>query len=133
MFNPQRLIISTSSNDYRRAYTLADDQRKAASHKRCPLSRPYSSGKIVQSIQASAVGTSILAGTAEALPHKALSEVFNGSLVEVGGKVAIAPIPLGTADLMIHHIHAFQIHVTVLILLKGVLYARSSILHWSLP
>ena len=80
----------------------------------------------VQSIQASAVGTSILAGTAEALPHKAISEVFNGSLVEVGGKVAIAPIPLGTADLMIHHIHAFQIHVTVLILLKGVLYARSS-------
>jgi len=80
----------------------------------------------VQSIQASAVGTSLLAGTAEALPHKALSEVFNGSLVEVGGKVAIAPIPLGTADLMIHHIHAFQIHVTVLILLKGVLYARSS-------
>jgi len=80
----------------------------------------------VQSIQASAVGTSLLAGTAEALPHKALSEVFNGSLVEVGGKVAIAPISLGTADLMIHHIHAFQIHVTVLILLKGVLYARSS-------
>merc|ERR1711908_124058 len=38
----------------------------------------------VQSIQASAVGTSILAGTAEALPHKAISEVFNGSLVEVG-------------------------------------------------
>ena len=27
---------------------------------------------------------------------------------------------------MIHHIHAVQIHVTVLILLKGVLYARSS-------
>ena len=24
---------------------------------------------------------------------------------------------------MLHHIHAFQIHVTVLILLKGVLYA----------
>ena len=89
----------------------------------------------VQSIQASAVGTSLLAGTAEALPHKALSEVFNGSLVEVGGKVAIAPIPLGTADLMIHHIHAFQIHVTVLILLKGVLYARSSVsyTHLTLP
>jgi photosystem I P700 chlorophyll a apoprotein A1 len=27
---------------------------------------------------------------------------------------------------MVHHIHAFTIHVTVLILLKGVLYARSS-------
>ena len=44
----------------------------------------------------------------------------------VGGKVAAGPIPLGTADFMVHHIHAFTIHVTVLILLKGVLYARSS-------
>jgi hypothetical protein len=37
-----------------------------------------------------------------------------------------AAIPLGTADFMVHHIHAFTIHVTVLILLKGVLFARSS-------
>ena len=55
-----------------------------------------------------------------------VSEVFNGSVVAVGGKVAAGPIPLGTADFMVHHIHAFTIHVTVLILLKGVLYARSS-------
>ncbi len=55
-----------------------------------------------------------------------VSEVFNGSLVEVGGKVAVAPIPLGTADFLVHHIHAFTIHVTVLILLKGLLYARNS-------
>ena len=34
--------------------------------------------------------------------------------------------PLGTTDFMIHHIHAFTIHVTVLILLKGVLFSRSS-------
>jgi len=33
---------------------------------------------------------------------------------------------LGTADFLVHHIHAFTIHVTVLILLKGVLYARNS-------
>jgi photosystem I P700 chlorophyll a apoprotein A1 len=46
--------------------------------------------------------------------------------VEVGGKIAMMPIQLGTADFMVHHIHAFTIHVTVLILLKGVLYARSS-------
>ncbi|KAL0294258.1 UNVERIFIED_CONTAM: Photosystem I chlorophyll a apoprotein A1 [Sesamum calycinum] len=32
----------------------------------------------------------------------------------------------GTADFLVHHIHAFTIHVTVLILLKGVLFARSS-------
>ena len=55
-----------------------------------------------------------------------VSEVFNGTMVAVGGKVAVAPIPLGTADFLVHHIHAFTIHVTVLILLKGVLYARNS-------
>ena len=36
------------------------------------------------------------------------------------------PIKLGTADFLVHHIHAFTIHVTVLILLKGVLFSRSS-------
>ncbi|KAL5643027.1 hypothetical protein ACJX0J_004143 [Zea mays] len=49
-----------------------------------------------------------------------------GELVAIGGKVALLPIPLGTADFLVHHIHAFPIHVTVLILLKGVLFARSS-------
>ncbi|KAJ0707835.1 putative photosystem I [Helianthus annuus] len=49
-----------------------------------------------------------------------------GDLVAVGGKVALLPIPLGTADFLVHHIHAFMIHVMVLILLKGVLFARSS-------
>ncbi|MEL6780092.1 MAG: photosystem I core protein PsaA, partial [Cyanobacteria bacterium J06597_16] len=55
-----------------------------------------------------------------------VSPVFGEQMIAVGGKVAMAPIPLGTADFMIHHIHAFTIHVTVLILLKGVLFARSS-------
>uniref|UniRef100_A0A3Q7EC50 Uncharacterized protein n=1 Tax=Solanum lycopersicum TaxID=4081 RepID=A0A3Q7EC50_SOLLC len=49
-----------------------------------------------------------------------------GDLVAMGGKVAFLPIPLGTADLLVHHIHAFTIHVTVLIFLKGILFARSS-------
>ncbi|PPS13546.1 hypothetical protein GOBAR_AA07027 [Gossypium barbadense] len=49
-----------------------------------------------------------------------------GDLVAVGGKVALLPIPLGTADFLVHHIHAFMIHMTILILLKGVLFARSS-------
>ena len=74
----------------------------------------------IQGLHAAAAGTTApnaLAG---------VSEVFNGSVVAVGGKVAAAPIPLGTADFMVHHIHAFTIHVTVLILLKGVLYARNS-------
>mmetsp|Transcript_32305 Transcript_32305/g.43065 ORF Transcript_32305/g.43065 Transcript_32305/m.43065 type:complete len:731 (+) Transcript_32305:1516-3708(+) len=54
------------------------------------------------------------------------SYAFGGDVVSVGGKIAMMPIKLGTADFMVHHIHAFTIHVTVLILLKGVLYARSS-------
>mmetsp|Transcript_13663 Transcript_13663/g.28849 ORF Transcript_13663/g.28849 Transcript_13663/m.28849 type:complete len:731 (+) Transcript_13663:1191-3383(+) len=54
------------------------------------------------------------------------SYAFGGDVIEVGGKIAMMPIKLGTADFMVHHIHAFTIHVTVLILLKGVLYARSS-------
>jgi photosystem I P700 chlorophyll a apoprotein A1 len=68
-----------------------------------------------------------VAGTFQApLAGAATSPVWGGDTVIVGGKVAMSAIPLGTADLMIHHIHAFTIHVTVLILLKGVLYARSS-------
>jgi len=55
-----------------------------------------------------------------------VSYAFGGGIVALGGKIAMMPISLGTADFLIHHIHAFQIHVTVLILLKGVLFARSS-------
>jgi photosystem I P700 chlorophyll a apoprotein A1 len=55
-----------------------------------------------------------------------VSYAFGGGILAVGGKVAMMPIALGTADFLIHHIHAFQIHVTVLILLKGFLFARSS-------
>nr|YP_009306277.1 photosystem I P700 apoprotein [Derbesia sp. WEST4838]AOP19181.1 photosystem I P700 apoprotein [Derbesia sp. WEST4838] len=51
---------------------------------------------------------------------------WGGDIISIGGKVAMMPISLGTSDFMVHHIHAFTIHVTVLILLKGVLYARSS-------
>jgi photosystem I P700 chlorophyll a apoprotein A1 len=54
------------------------------------------------------------------------SYAFGGETVAIAGKVAMMPITLGTADFMVHHIHAFTIHVTVLILLKGVLFARSS-------
>jgi len=55
-----------------------------------------------------------------------VSYVWGGGIVAVGGKIAMMPMALGTADFMIHHIHAFQIHVTALILLKGFLFARSS-------
>jgi photosystem I P700 chlorophyll a apoprotein A1 len=56
----------------------------------------------------------------------ATSVTWGGDVVAIGDKIAMMPIKLGTADLMVHHIHAFTIHVTALILLKGVLYARSS-------
>jgi photosystem I P700 chlorophyll a apoprotein A1 len=55
-----------------------------------------------------------------------VSYVWGGGIVAVGGKISMMPMALGTADFMIHHIHAFQIHVTLLILLKGFLFARGS-------
>nr|YP_010502442.1 photosystem I P700 chlorophyll a apoprotein A1 [Grateloupia turuturu]UXC96855.1 photosystem I P700 chlorophyll a apoprotein A1 [Grateloupia turuturu] len=54
------------------------------------------------------------------------SYAFGGDVISVGNKIAIMPIPLGTADFMVHHIHAFTIHVAVLILVKGFLFARNS-------
>ena len=54
------------------------------------------------------------------------SYAFGGDIVAVGNKIAMMPINLGTADFMVHHIHAFTIHVTVLILVKGFLFARNS-------
>uniref|UniRef100_A0A3Q7J784 photosystem I n=1 Tax=Solanum lycopersicum TaxID=4081 RepID=A0A3Q7J784_SOLLC len=51
-----------------------------------------------------------------------------GDLVAVGGKVALLPILLGTTNFFVHHIHACTTLVTVLILLKGVLFAPSSCL-----
>jgi photosystem I P700 chlorophyll a apoprotein A1 len=66
------------------------------------------------------------AGATAPFAGAGVSPVFGGDIVAVGGKVAMMPMTLGTADFMVHHIHAFTIHVTVLILLKGVLYARSS-------
>ncbi|PHT34325.1 Photosystem I chlorophyll a apoprotein A1 [Capsicum baccatum] len=49
-----------------------------------------------------------------------------GDLVSVRGKVSLLPIPLGTVDFLVHRINAFTIHVTVLILLKGILFSCSS-------
>jgi len=41
--------------------------------------------------------------------------------------MGLKQMELGTSDLLVHRIHAFTIHVTVLIiLLKGVLFARNS-------
>nr|ASQ40319.1 photosystem I P700 chlorophyll a apoprotein A1 [Cyanoptyche gloeocystis] len=74
----------------------------------------------IQGIHAAAAGNTAPNALANA------SYVFGGDLVSVAGKVAIMPISLGTADFMVHHIHAFTIHVTALILLKGVLFSRNS-------
>lgn len=76
--------------------------------------------QFVQNIQTLAPGTTA--------PNQLepVSYVWGGGIVAVGGKIAMMPMALGTADFMIHHIHAFQIHVTALILLKGFLFARNS-------
>ncbi|MBF2079084.1 MAG: photosystem I core protein PsaA, partial [Synechococcales cyanobacterium T60_A2020_003] len=74
----------------------------------------------IQSLHTAAPGATAPFATGPA------SFAFGGDVVSVAGKVAMMPIQLGTADFMVHHIHAFTIHVTVLILLKGVLFARSS-------
>nr|QCI05199.1 photosystem I P700 apoprotein A1 [Centroceras clavulatum] len=54
------------------------------------------------------------------------SYAFGGDVVSIGNKIVMMPIKLGTADFMVHHIHAFTIHVCVLILVKGFLFARNS-------
>ncbi len=54
------------------------------------------------------------------------SYAFGGDIVTVNNKIAMMPIKLGTADFMVHHIHAFTIHVCVLILVKGFLFSRNS-------
>jgi photosystem I P700 chlorophyll a apoprotein A1 len=74
----------------------------------------------IQGIHTAAAGTTAPYATA------GVSPIFGGDTLVVGGKVAVAHMALGTADFLVHHIHAFTIHVTVLILLKGVLYARNS-------
>ena len=54
------------------------------------------------------------------------SYAFGGDIISISNKIVMMPITLGTADFMVHHIHAFTIHVCVLILVKGFLFARNS-------
>ena len=54
------------------------------------------------------------------------SYAFGGDVVSISNKIVMMPIKLGTADFMVHHIHAFTIHVCVLILVKGFLFSRNS-------
>lgn len=44
----------------------------------------------------------------------------------VNGKLSSSSIPEGTSDFILAHINSFTLHVTILILLKGILYSRSS-------
>ena len=74
----------------------------------------------IQGLHTSAPGTTSPNALATA------SYIFGGDPVILGSKIALVPMKLGTADFMVHHIHAFTIHVTALILFKGLLYARNS-------
>ena len=51
---------------------------------------------------------------------------WDDGMLATDGFIATTFIPLGTADSLVHHIHAFTLHVTVLIALKGLLFARGS-------
>ena len=55
-----------------------------------------------------------------------LALIIEPTLAFLGPRSAGRVLSLGTADTLVHHVHAFTIHVTALILLKGSLYARSS-------
>jgi len=54
------------------------------------------------------------------------SRILTFDIEVLDGKLCYMGQELGTADFLVHHIHAFTIHLSLLILLKGVLYARSS-------
>jgi photosystem I P700 chlorophyll a apoprotein A1 len=71
------------------------------------------------------IHSSVMTSTAPYV-EASTSPAWGGDVVAIGGKIAMMPISLGTSDFMVHHIHAFTIHVTVLILLKGVLFSRNS-------
>ncbi len=67
----------------------------------------------------------------DAIPFRPVLGLLGQSLLGTEGASSVAGSftgtrLTGTADLLVHHIHAFTIHVTALILLKGVLFARSS-------
>jgi photosystem I P700 chlorophyll a apoprotein A1 len=52
--------------------------------------------------------------------------IGNFDMLAINNRLVRLSTQLLTADLCIHHIHAFTIHVTVLIQLKGILFSRSS-------
>lgn len=55
-----------------------------------------------------------------------IQSYFNFDAVLIDGKVIMQMQELGTADFLVHHVHAFTIHVTLLIIVKSILYSRSS-------
>jgi photosystem I P700 chlorophyll a apoprotein A1 len=56
--------------------------------------------------------------------HSLCYHVFDIKMLDK--KVLRMACELGTADFILHHIHAFTIHIALLILSKGILYARKS-------
>ena len=54
------------------------------------------------------------------------SPVWSHTVYSAGLEIGLMPVQLGTSDFLVHHIHAFTIHVTALILLKGVQFASDA-------
>jgi photosystem I P700 chlorophyll a apoprotein A1 len=59
-------------------------------------------------------------------PHKAAFACLDVEVLCSHEKVVLMNLELGTADFMVHHIHAFTIHITLLICMKAFLYASGS-------
>ena len=55
--------------------------------------------------------------------------LININLVTINSKVITIIQELGTADFIVYYIHIFNIHITLLILIKGVLYSRTSLIN----
>jgi photosystem I P700 chlorophyll a apoprotein A1 len=53
------------------------------------------------------------------------SQLTNDLLDRAGTSVKVS-LEGGTNDFLVHHVHAFTIHVTLLIAMKGLLYSRTS-------
>lgn len=71
----------------------------------------------------------ILATIIQSISSKSQLTTSPGNLLDIkvlDERLTRNILELGTADYMVHHIHAFTIHVPLLILPKGALYARSS-------
>lgn len=88
------------------------------------LGRPYDTFSDT-ALQLRPVFANVL-GLNSAFSQDPLTSVHTFYVYSLGSTVLHLSQLMGTSDFLIHHIHAFTIHTSALILLKGILYSRSS-------